>query len=1082
MKSMLFKDIFREIRLSLNRFLSIFAIVAIGVSFFAGIKATGQDMKLTADKYYDDYNLMDIHLLSSIGFNNDDIDAVKKVDGVEGVYPSYSMDAMTNINDKDLVLKVLALPIDKQNTQDPSYINRVKLVEGRLPEKSNECVTEKGKIINSGMNIGCKITLSSGNEKNISDSLKINEFTIVGIVETPYYVSFERGTSPIGNGKINNFIMVPQYDFKIPAYTDMFLTVKGAKSRLSYNDEYKDTINIVKTAIEDAGRQRSQIRYDEIIKTADEELDARKKELSDAEEKQGTELADANQRLEDSRERISEGENELSNRKVQFNKEVSDAKAKIADSETKLSSGEEQYNEQLQAYNNAKEQSEKEFAKAQYEIDIARDDISKEETSLNQLKAALASGLYTSPEQKAAMEASIASGQKQLDSAKAQLEASESQLIAKKKQLDDAGTALDDMRKTLDFSRVQLNTQKNQLDNMVKTYESQFKEAELKLDSSRKEIEQGEKDYEDSKKESDAKIADAKEKITAAESDINKIGKPKWYVLDRDTNPGFVDFGQAAERMDAIAQVFPVFFFLVAALVCLTTMTRMVDEQRNHIGVFKALGYSKISIASKYLLYAVTASLGGSISGFLIGFKLFPSVIYNAYGIMYTLPPVITEFNTFYAVVSTSFAVLATTLAAFFACSSELMVTPASLMRPKAPKTGKRIFLEKILFIWKRLNFIQKVTARNLFRYKKRFLMTVLGIGGCTALLLSGFGLKDSIMSIVTKQFDYIYKYNMVIGLKDGISSGQAIELADSISKDTRIIDYMFMREQSIDVYSGGMEKSVSLVVPESTDRMKNFIVLKSRISGKDVPFTDDGVILTEKLSNMLHAGVGDTIYIKNENLEIPVKVSGITENYVYHYIYMSPVLYKSVYGDSVKFQELIARTPDTSENFENKLSTDLLKYRDVRSISFLTGISKNFNNIIGSLNYIVLVLIISAGALAFVVLYNLTNINVSERLREIATIKVLGFYNNEVSSYIYRENFLLTLAGMGLGLVLGIFLHRYVVVTAEVDYVMFGRDIKPLSYVYSAILTILFSGFVNLIIYFRLKRIKMVESLKSVD
>lgn len=1083
MKNALIKDTFREIKRSLSRFISIFAIVALGVSFFAGIKATSPDMKITADKYFDDYNLMDIRLVSTIGFNDDDVNTVKKVSGVNGVFPGYSMDAMVNVQDRDVVLKVLGLPTEKLNNPDNSYINRVKLVSGRLPEKSGECVAEKGKIVNSGMSIGSRIKLSSGTSKDIGESLKTREFTIVGIVETPYYISFERGTSSIGSGKINSFIMVPQEDFKIPAYTDIFLTVEGAKKFLSYDKDYDDAIAPVKDTLESTGKKRAQARYDEIESEANEKLDESKKELSDSKERQKAGLADAEARLEDSRKQIEKGTKELEKKRTAFNKTVKESRYKISQGYKKLRNGEKEYSVKLNQYNSAKEQSAIQFAAAEQQIESAQKEIDNNEALLNKLKAALAAGLYTSPEQKSLMETQAADGEQQLSAAKFQLEKSKTELEAKKKSLSDAAKELSSTRKYLDASRQQLDKQNSMLKSSIKKAQLQFADAQKKLDDSRNELKKGEEEYNSSKAKSDKEIADAGEKIADAEDKIKDIEKPVWYVLDRDTNPGFVDYGNAADRMDAIAEVFPLFLFLVAAMVCLTTMTRMVDEQRTYIGTLKALGYSRASIASKYLMYAALASVGGSILGVTAGFRIFPTVIFNAYGIMYTLPPVIIKFNTYYAAVSTASAVLVTTLSAWFACYSELASVPAQLMRPKAPKAGRRIMLERIKFIWSRFNFTQKVTARNILRYKKRFLMTILGISGCTALLLAGFGLKDSIMSIVSKQFDELYKYNMVMELKNEAAKGQQNSIISTVQGDPRISDYMLMKEQSVDAGAGNAVKSVSLIVPESTEKMVNFITLRERTTGKSVPFTDKGVVLTEKLAKILHVKAGDEIYIKDgDTKRINIKVSGITENYVSHYVYMPPSLYKSVYGKEASFHQLLAKTTDTSEAFENKLSTDLLKDPEAGSIKFTTGISKNFEDIISSLNYVVLVLIVSAGALAFVVLYNLTNINVTERIREIATIKVLGFYDSEVSAYVYRENIILTLIGMMLGLVLGIFLHKFIVVTAEVDYVMFGRDIKPLSFLYSALLTIFFSAFVNFIMHFRLKNISMVESLKSVD
>lgn len=1083
MKNMLIKDTLREIRHTKSRFISILLIVALGVSFFAGVKATCPDMKITADKYFDDYNLMDIRLLSTMGFKEQDIEAIKGADGVLGVFPTYSMDAVTDIQDKDIILKVMALPLDKLNGSDASYINRTKLLEGRYPTKPNECLAERRKFSNAEMSIGSTIKLSSGTDKDITESLKETEFTIVGIVETPYYITFERGTTTLGSGKIDNFIIIPQENFKSEYYTEVLLTVKGAKELLTYNDEYDDVIEPVKNSLKDIGKERAKARYEEVIKEADEELDKGKKELADAEKKQKEELAKAQTKLNDARKQISDGEKKLKDKEALFNKTIKDAEAKIAKGYKDLETGEKDYAKQLESFKLAKKASEEKFAQAEAEIAAGQAELDKNEAELNNLKLLLSSNPNLPEAKQAEIKAIIETSEPQLALGKQKLEASKKQLEAGKKQIAEGKAKLTAARNTLDSSKVKLNSESKRLEREKKKAEAEFAKARKKLEDSKAELLKGEKDYEEGKKESDEKIADAKVKISDAEKEIAKIKEPEWYVLDRNMHLDFVDYEKAADRIDAIAEVFPVFFFLVAALVCLTTMTRMVDEQRIHIGTLKALGYSKASIASKYLFYAFFASIIGSVLGFTIGFKVFPTVIYNAYRILYIMPSVITEFNVTYAVISTSFAVLATTLATFFAVYKELMIEPAALMRPKAPKSGKRIFLERVKFLWSRLNFTQKVTARNLFRYKKRFLMTTLGIGGCTALLLAGFGLKDSIVDIAAKQFDEIYEYDMAVNFKDSFTMEDASKYIDNIKAESRITDYILIKQQNIDVGTDKNEKTASLIVPENTEKMKNFIKFKTRTTEEEVPFNNDGVILTEKLAKMLEVNIGDEIYIKDgDTSKLKFKVSGITEHYVAHYVYMPPKLYEEAYGKKLEFGQLIAKTTGASKEFEEKLSKDLLKNKEISSINFTTGTSKSFNDMLGSLDYVVLVLIISAGALAFVVLYNLTNINITERLREIATIKVLGFFDSEVSAYVYRENIFLTLIGMVFGLILGIFLHKFIIITAEIDYVMFGRQIKNLSYLYSSVLTIFFSVLVNFVMYFKLKKVNMVESLKSVD
>lgn len=864
-------DTFREIKGSLSRFFSIFAIVALGVSFFTGIKATCPDMKITADTFFDDNRLMDLWLVSTAGFNDDDLAAIKSNDQIEGMMPTWSMDAVMDLDGQGSVVKVLALPLDKIKNPDESFLNRPVLLEGRFPERSDECLAERGKFRQS-VSTGMKLTLSSGSDKSLGDSLDNTTYTVVGIVRSPYYISFERGTTALGNGKISSFIMVPEVNFKLPVHTDVFVTVKGARQLQCFSSEYDNLVEKAVKSMEAVGTDRTQKRYDEIV---------------------------------------SEAETALSEKKSQ-------------------------------------------------------------------------------------MEAAARAGGGDMPS---------------------------------------------------------------------------------------AQLSEAKRKIDEAQVEIDAVKKPEWYVLDRNANSGFVEYDQAADRMNAIARVFPVFFFLIAALVCLTTMTRMVDEQRTYIGTIKALGYGRGPIAFKYLFYAASASVLGSIAGLAIGFTLFPTVIFNAYEILFTMPPVILRFDPLYAGISTGFAVLTTLGATLFACYQEIIITPASLMRPKAPKPGKRIFLERIRFIWSRLNFTHKVTARNLLRYKKRFFMTIIGIGGCTALLLSGLGLRDSIMSIVGNQFNAIYRYQLSVGIKEAVTADKDQDVKALITSEGRITDSLLMFNKTVDIYYKDKSKSAILTVPEDWGRLPSFITLRNRITGEPVPLDGDGIIMTEKLAGQLGVRKGDEIVFQwGDHKTKPVKVGNITENYVYHYIYMPPELFESITGEEPAFQGFIAKTTSNESGFESKLSSDLLLNGKIASVSFTNDITSNFNNMIGSLNAIVLVLILSAAALSFVVLYNLTNINISERCREIATIKVLGFYNREVSAYVYRENLILTVIGMIIGLFLGIFLHLYVVSTAEVDMVMFGRIIKGASFINSVILTLLFSGLVNLVMYFRLRNIRMVESLKTIE
>ncbi len=620
--------------------------------------------------------------------------------------------------------------------------------------------------------------------------------------------------------------------------------------------------------------------------------------------------------------------------------------------------------------------------------------------------------------------------------------------------------------------------------------EQELSDSKIKLDDAQKELaaakidlEDGIKKYNDGKKEADEKLTDAEKKLNDAEYEIKKLEQPEWYILDRHSNLAYESFTSNAQKVEAIAKVFPIFFFLVAALVALTTMTRMVEEERTQIGTLKALGYSKSTIAFKYMLYAGLASILGSIIGLLVGFKLFPTVIWNAYEMMYTLPPLITQFNIKYALISSLTAILCTLGATFAACYSSLMECPARLMLPRAPKAGKRVFLEYITPIWKRMKFTHKVTARNLIRYKKRFFMTVIGIAGCTALLVTGFGLRDSIGDIIYKQFNEIFKYNLVVSIKNENSLEKSENLYDIVSNKDVVSAFTTIHQEKAkatgNINKNKIETTITSIEDES--ELKEFITLQDRKTKMPVEFNEDTVVMTEKLAERLELGVGDEITLEiKDNIKANFTIAGITENYVSGYVYIPHKIYEDAYGKKPVFNILIGNVPNSDETHRDELSTELLKDKEVNAVNFTDVIKNQFSDLLSKIDYIVIVLIVSAGLLAFIVLYNLTNINITERQKEIATIKVLGFYEKEVSAYVYRETIILSLIGTLIGLVFGIFLHTFVVKTAEVDAAMFGRTIYPLSYVFSALLTMCFSMLVNLVMNKKLRKIDMVESMKA--
>lgn len=892
MKKAIRKDFFMEIKTSFNRFLSILLIVALGVAFFAGIRATNPDMRLTADHYFDESNLMDIRVLGTLGLTDKDVAEISKIDGVDEVEAAYSTHVVCDADGNELVLEAMSAT---------SKLNLINVSEGRMPQSENEVLVDEFFITTTGYQLGDHIHLESGTNQPLSDRIKGDDFTIVGIGSTSYYLSFQRGSSDIGDGEVNSFIVLQPELFQMEAYSAVYVSVAEAKDMTAYSQEYDDCVDSVVNNIKKIADKQNQIRYEELYNPAYDKIQQAKQELNSEREKAEEQLKQSKLMLENS------GLSEL------------------------------------------------------------------------------------------------------------ELEASLEKLAAESDKVQE-------------------------------------------------------------------KFEEAEKQIQESEAELVKLKMPKWYVLDRGSIEAYVEFEQNAERIGAIGKVFPVIFYLVAALISLTTMTRMVEEERIEIGTLKALGYSKLTIASKYILYAFIATLVGSLAGAALGLKVLPMIIINAYKMMYpNIPEVITPFNWYYTVLATVFSVLCVGLATFFACYKELLAKPAQLMRPEPPKNGKRVFMERITFLWRRLSFTWKATVRNLMRYKKRFFMTVFGIGGCMALLLVGFGLKDSIFVIYTRQFDEIMLYDASVSIDQEATTEDKAKLQTELD-EIEDVSSIPVKTNVIDITFGEETKEVTMYVPMETSYLKDFIVLRKRTNHEKITLTDDGVILTEQISKKLGIDAGDEIIIHEGDKEASVTVSAITENYMTHYLYMTPELYKELFQEESEYNSFLLSMSELSEKDQMNIGNRLLQLNATTGIDYISNFKNLLENVLVSLNIVIWVLIIAAGALAFIVLYNLNNININERRRELATIKVLGFYNPETAAYIYRENIILTIIGSIVGVFMGIFLHRYVITTVEIDLVMFGRNIDFSSYIYSILLTFFFSAFVNFVMYYKLKKINMVESLKSIE
>lgn len=1083
MKKALNKDILRDILKSKGRYFSIMLIVALGVAFFSGIKVSPKVMRNTVDNYYDEYNFMDVEVISTLGLTDDDVDAIKKLDTVEGVFPTYSMDVITNVKDQDRVLKVHALPTDDLSNDNKDYINRVKLIKGRLPKNSGECVVLKPKYDHLNLKIGKTLNIKSGTEDKLSENLKKDNYKIVGLVETPYYLSYEFGNSSIGSGSVDGIMLVPQNDFKTEAYTEMYITAKGAKEQTSFYQDYKDTVKKTEDQIDKITDERIEHRYNEVVGEATDELNKAKKEYNDKKKETEDKINKAEKELKDGKQKIKDGKQELKTKKAETKKQIKDGFKKLDSAEAQLKSGRKQYEAAKKEFESQKQQANSQISSAESQLAPLKSNIDSLKSNISGLESQLGKP-DISEEEKATLTRTISKYRENLSALEGQYNAGYAKIQSIKNQIKSGERKLSRTKSELDRNQRKIKTERSKLYTMEEKAQKEFKKAEEELVKNEKKLVDSEKELEKAKNEAKDEFKKAEKDLKEAEDEIKKIEKPEWYVLNRDKQYSAAEYGGCADSIDALAGIFPVFFVLVAALVALTTMTRMVDEQRINIGTLKGLGYTPGMIAKKYIVYAMSASAIGSIIGLIVGYTVFPTIIYNAYAIMYTVPKVELRTDLFITVLSIAASIFVTTFAAFAACRRELVEDPAILMRPKAPKNGKRILLERIGFIWNKIGFIWKVTLRNIFRYKKRFLMTVLGISGCTALILTGFGVRDSIQMIVDVQFGELNKYSMTASYDSDEKTEDVEYLKSLISNEKGVKEIGMFHNQNAKIMINNKEKEVTVVIPENKNTFKEFIELRERKSHTPIKLDNKGIVISEKAARNLDAKVGDKVKILNENdVSAEAVISGITENYVNHYIYMTNDYYKELFNRNADSNRIYGVLDDSiTIDQEDKMASKTIDSTCANGTVFTTGIKDGFSDTIKSLNYVVLLMIVSAGALAFVVLYNLSNVNISERIREIATIKVLGFYDKEVSAYIYRENVILTLIGAVVGLGLGVILHQFIMITVEVENMMFGRLINPLSYAAAFILTIVMGTIVNLVMNKKLKKVEMVESLKSVD
>ena len=1200
----------RVVRSTLSRFVSLMIISFLGAGVFAGLWAVSPNMTRVGDEYYSSQNVHDVRLLSTYGFTDADVDAVSKADGVKSVMASHYIDASGSVGEKDYTFRVDGLPSDA-GSDDEDYINRVELVEGRLPTSDDECVIVEPSTGLKGIGVGSTISLSSESNDKLDESLSNTTLKVVGVVKSADYISFMVGSTSVGSGSIDFVLYTPDGNFTVDGYTDLYVTVDGASSLDQFRQAYLDKVGGTTASLEEVKEKRQTLRYDTLwdelnqawdeyrtskasteqtlsqalgqlsdgaskIATAKSQYQSGLEQYEEKSASASSQLSVAQSQLQSAASQISSGQGQIDSKESEYASaasQLSSARSALDDKEAELAQKKAeyqsaadqlasarsqldeatgQYQQGLSAYQQKEqdyEEGESQYQAAVQSLAATRQDLDAKQTAYQQAlaqaqamdegderDAALAQLEQTRAQLDAAEEgyseaksqldakaSELASAKQQLDAAKSQLDATKEQIdqgetdySAKAQQLSQAKAQIDaaeaaissaegsysEKASQLSQARSQLDAAETKLSQAKASYQEKYQEyvsasqsassqlsaAKEELDSAKEQIEQAEAElaqkqaqYDDAKSQADQALSDAYDELTQKQSDLESMGDPKWYAFDRTKNEGYVMYKNDVERMEDLATVFPLIYFVVAALVCLTAMTRMVEEDRTLIGTFKALGFSNRTIAGRYLLYAGVASVTGGTIGTLVGFQLIPSIIWGAYGIAYTLPELHPAVYVGIGAASVAAMCAVTLLATLATVMGSLRETPASLMRPKAPRSGKRVLLEYVRPLWRRLSFTQKVTFRNLFLNKRRLLTSLVGIAGCTALVVAACGSYARVNTISSDQFDGVWHYDATVGYDTDDSTAVSQVLSDkSLVSDSAVVS----SEAAEAAQSSGASdtKDITVVCPQDSSSIGSLITMYDPDTGSDVQFGDDSVVITEKLSIMFGVHAGDKIWVKfvTDDSWHELTVTAVTRNYTMNYVYVGKSAYQKAFGSAPTFDRSLVRMADGVSTSE--LSKRLDGVDGVSFVSLTSDTAQDINTSISSVNTIVLVLVISSGLLAFVVIYNLTTINVAERQREIATLKVLGFYERECNSYILREIWLTAAMGIAIGLWLGSYLYDAILATVEPDVVLLLRTVTPASYLAAAALMVAFTWIVNQCVKPSIRGIDMLESLKSVE
>ena len=1182
MSNALFKDTLRAIRKNFSRYVSILLIVAVGTMFFVGIKITAPDMFQTAEKYFIENNLMDIRVQSTAGLTDADVSAIQALNGVQYVSGQKFVDALVEVNGEievdidgtQISTRAYSISPEKianylSGLNDGSYINRPELLEGRYPSALNECLVDDSELSTpDSFKLGNTITLTGNGGADLT-GLSTHDFTIVGVVRSPYYLSFERGNTAIGSGKVGTYLYVPEEAFTADYYSEIYVTVQGASSLDPYSDEYFNYVQPVVDEINAISAGQTQLR----ARTLKPQLEQTIREAEDRIESSSSTVSDSLKELDATiatlEELVNNGPATLANAQLEFD-------TKFANAQGTLQNNSAEYNAALQTYSQKQQlilqyqqlynEKNTELAQQKSQYDTVAAQAQTAQNSLDSARSALSTtqslisageavmlqmqdaqqNAYnnediqsivtmmqvTYPDLYNSVRALTAQGlagevatslAPYLEQQKATLAQQEKTIAERQSQLDQLTAALETKKTELTNATLELAQAKNELDaaeaELANTV-TQLQAAGYDIQSGSIQLQMEKMDAENKLNELKTQIATAPENLAkakqkraealesldsgllAAEEQLSdarelyaKLDTIRWNVYNRNDTPGYASYGQSVNNIKILSNIFPIFFFLISSMICLTTMTRMVEEDRVLLGTYKALGYTARSVTAKYVIYSLSACLIGSLIGVALAVTSFPNAINSAYSIMYSLPDLIYLFPWKYAAVSLLISLGCTTFVTMFTIFRELRLRPAVLMRPKAPKSGKRILLERVGVIWDKLNFSDKVTMRNLFRNKQRFFMTLLGIAGCTALLLASLGMYDSISAIIDKQYgeNAISKYDFEVVYNTNQSAETASYEFSQTKSDPRVESALLISMKSMTAGSERSNKTldVYVMVPAVPAELNEYVDLRSRSANKRYVLDDTGAIITEKLAEDTKTEVGEYItFTDGEGHTYGVPVTAIVENYTFHYIYMTPWVYQQatgaapVYGYAMgKISSSIkAAGEEVSSNAKGLLVTDLMKVDGVTAVAYTSDTTNSIQQITNALSLVILIFFVSALVLAFIVLYNLSNINIIERNRELATLKVLGFVDREIDRYIYRENVIISLFGIVAGLFLGMGLHSLLIRFTAIDTVMYGQDISWYSYLTAIGITVLIIIAVNIVLHQKLKKVDMVLSLKSVE